>query len=322
MIGLPAGIRKHPVSNAETMLGKAAGQGPLRTLPVRHSSARGINLQIEWRRAASLLRRRDHQARQPLARLASRRAHALGLEFLQSDRNIRAGCRMSADPISVWSSFLALPAAAKTAMSPLELDGYLTGIVATPQAAPIPPSAWMAQLWGDDEPIFEDDAQIKTVLGAVMIHYNTLIGDIDLSLARLEADRIVDYRPLFLSGDQKPTHDAVRAWVRGFWQAMELAPETWSKLAEDERTKIIIAPFVGFFDLGNLEPLEIPDDIDDRLDEDATLIPRMILLLRRLASIREAASRPAPLPRRSKVGRNDPCPCGSGKKYKRCCGRA
>ena len=22
-----------------------------------------------------------------------------------------------------------------------------------------------------------------------------------------------------------------------------------------------------------------------------------------------------------KVGRNDPCPCGSGKKYKYCCGR-
>ena len=32
----------------------------------------------------------------------------------------------------------------------------------------------------------------------------------------------------------------------------------------------------------------------------------------------------APPPRthdRPKVGRNDPCPCGSGKKYKRCCGR-
>jgi uncharacterized protein YecA (UPF0149 family) len=22
-----------------------------------------------------------------------------------------------------------------------------------------------------------------------------------------------------------------------------------------------------------------------------------------------------------KVGRNDPCPCGSGRKYKKCCGR-
>ena len=24
--------------------------------------------------------------------------------------------------------------------------------------------------------------------------------------------------------------------------------------------------------------------------------------------------------RGEKVGRNDPCPCGSGKKYKKCCG--
>ena len=26
-------------------------------------------------------------------------------------------------------------------------------------------------------------------------------------------------------------------------------------------------------------------------------------------------------PARAKVGRNDPCPCGSGLKYKKCCGR-
>ena len=25
-------------------------------------------------------------------------------------------------------------------------------------------------------------------------------------------------------------------------------------------------------------------------------------------------------PANGKVGRNDPCPCGSGKKYKKCCG--
>ncbi len=27
-----------------------------------------------------------------------------------------------------------------------------------------------------------------------------------------------------------------------------------------------------------------------------------------------------PFIRESKIGRNEPCPCGSGKKYKRCCG--
>ena len=27
-----------------------------------------------------------------------------------------------------------------------------------------------------------------------------------------------------------------------------------------------------------------------------------------------------PVTKKDKVGRNDPCPCGSGKKYKKCCG--
>ncbi|MFQ5866871.1 MAG: preprotein translocase subunit SecA [bacterium] len=34
-----------------------------------------------------------------------------------------------------------------------------------------------------------------------------------------------------------------------------------------------------------------------------------------------ASAIPAPVPKRRKIGRNDPCPCGSGKKYKKCCGR-
>ena len=27
-----------------------------------------------------------------------------------------------------------------------------------------------------------------------------------------------------------------------------------------------------------------------------------------------------PIVKKQKIGRNDPCPCGSGKKYKKCCG--
>jgi preprotein translocase subunit SecA len=35
----------------------------------------------------------------------------------------------------------------------------------------------------------------------------------------------------------------------------------------------------------------------------------------------DAGDRPSPLRREGKkIGRNDPCPCGSGKKYKKCCG--
>jgi preprotein translocase subunit SecA len=34
------------------------------------------------------------------------------------------------------------------------------------------------------------------------------------------------------------------------------------------------------------------------------------------------AEAPKPVRTGAKIGRNDPCPCGSGKKYKRCCGQA
>jgi hypothetical protein len=50
------------------------------------------------------------------------------------------------------------------------------------------------------------------------------------------------------------------------------------------------------------------------------------VLRERFRRMREVARRRGSLPAparaaKAKVGRNDPCPCGSGKKYKRCCGR-
>ena len=35
----------------------------------------------------------------------------------------------------------------------------------------------------------------------------------------------------------------------------------------------------------------------------------------------QAQARAKPVRTGPKVGRNDPCPCGSGKKYKQCCGK-
>ncbi|MGH7953684.1 MAG: SEC-C metal-binding domain-containing protein, partial [Limisphaerales bacterium] len=39
------------------------------------------------------------------------------------------------------------------------------------------------------------------------------------------------------------------------------------------------------------------------------------------AAATEAQAKARPVRAGPKVGRNDPCPCGSGKKYKQCCGR-
>ncbi|MBK9921634.1 MAG: SEC-C domain-containing protein [Elusimicrobia bacterium] len=48
-------------------------------------------------------------------------------------------------------------------------------------------------------------------------------------------------------------------------------------------------------------------------------------LIRTAQAARPAGDRPgaavAELPDVKKIGRNDACPCGSGKKYKKCCGK-
>jgi uncharacterized protein len=221
------------------------------------------------------------------------------------------------DPKTAWLSLLALPAAAKTGLSLLELDGYLTGVIVTPQSEPIAPSRWIAGLWGDAEPVFDDDAQIFRVMGAVYNHYSALVLDIDRALKRLQADRVCDYRPMFMPREGKPTHDAVRRWTRGFWRAMALAPKAWSALVEDDRTKILIGPFAAFINLGDQGSINIPGDVDAIRDESAAAIPPTILTLHKLATMLSESN-----PRKDrKTGRNDPCPCGSGGKYKRCCGR-
>jgi uncharacterized protein len=212
-----------------------------------------------------------------------------------------------ADPAATWLAFLASPGAPKTALSPLELDGYLTGIIVSPQPAPIMPSRWLGGLWGVDEPVFDDEKQ-----------NNALTKEIDRSLKRLEASRICDYRPMFLTDNGKPPHDTVRSWVRGFWKAMALAPEAWSALAGGKRGRALIGPLVGFFELEDQEPFELRNDAEVLLDEDAAAIPQTILALRKLAKIRSRSVTPA---QSSKIGRNDPCPCGSGRKYKLCCGK-
>jgi hypothetical protein len=57
---------------------------------------------------------------------------------------------------------------------------------------------------------------------------------------------------------------------------------------------------------------------DERL---RTRMARVRAVMRPIA-LSAAARRPEPAFRSESVGRNDPCPCGSGKKFKKCCGSA
>ena len=73
-------------------------------------------------------------------------------------------------------------------------------------------------------------------------------------------------------------------------------------------------------DAAEAEEPAAPEVSDDRRREVADVFAQM--MSRPAIVVPRPAAPPAPVnPDGSAVGRNDPCPCGSGKKYKKCCGR-
>ncbi|HEB50119.1 MAG TPA: preprotein translocase subunit SecA [Desulfobulbus sp.] len=65
----------------------------------------------------------------------------------------------------------------------------------------------------------------------------------------------------------------------------------------------------------------VQDDELERMEEERRLQRERELELARQQAAREEEGRKPVRRKEEKVGRNAPCPCGSGKKYKKCCGR-
>jgi uncharacterized protein len=198
------------------------------------------------------------------------------------------------------------------AMLVSELDGFLAGILVCPDL--IMPSEWLPLVWGDDEdtaPIFENSRQAEQLVGLVMEHYNTTAHD-------LQSGR---YAPVF---EVDTRHDEVlwELWIDGFDTAMQLRPESWVTLLQsDEDTRTALTGLIMLTRI-NQGDSGLPEDQIEELTEKAPdLIAPWVEVLHAWRVGQHLASQPAsPPPRFGKVGRNDPCPCGSGKKYKKCCG--
>jgi len=170
----------------------------------------------------------------------------------------------------------------------------------------------MAGLWGG-EPVFEGQEQAQAVLNAVMLRYDEILHQLDTAPKR--------FRPWYMAEAEQPASaEQAAEWARGFWKAMMLTPETWSPLVHDHENRLLLAPILCFIDAGEghgLIPVD-PDEVDDLLCDAAEIIPTIIPGIR--AYWRTGATSPQQPARSQRPGRNDPCPCGSGKKYKRCCG--
>jgi uncharacterized protein len=210
------------------------------------------------------------------------------------------------------------------AMCVSELDGYVAGLLLCPEM--IMPSEWLPEVWGlDGEPEFASMKQAEATIGAVMAHYNRVAENL--------ASRTKPYEIVLeqAEGEDEPLWEF---WISGFEQAMRLRLDAWEPFwaADDDITVGAIMMMTALIDLEAGES-SLPQENQDLLkDEACEIIPSLVVTMNDW--IKSQAQVPmggtpdwfgganvnsAPA-RSNKVGRNEPCSCGSGRKYKRCCG--
>lgn len=189
------------------------------------------------------------------------------------------------------------------------LDGLLTAIVSGPVT--IPPSGWLPAVWGEFEPAWEKESDFMDIMTLMMRHMNGISGTL---MTQPE-----DFEPIYLENRAGgKNHLIVDEWCAGYMRGVSLSMDAWDAGGE-EITQLImpILMFVSEEGWKSLDAMERSDveQLQQAVTENVRAIHAWWLERRqRETPARAPARRTAP-----DVGRNDLCPCGSGKKYKHCC---
>lgn len=202
-----------------------------------------------------------------------------------------------------------------------QLDGFLTALAVSPGS--VSPEEWLPKVWGKAPPRWEGPADEAAATALLMLAWETAQRRV-----RTPGDELTVEGALFwwLPDDPEAEHgddvDIGAAWAGGFLDGMALRDAGWDEwIAKDdwigEVEDYIEALAVGSYPPETEGGAPVPLPYRERLEIHASL-PDMLhdLHVHRIESLTPRQ----PVRRAALPERNDPCPCGSGKKYKKCCG--
>jgi uncharacterized protein len=230
---------------------------------------------------------------------------------------------LEADEMDELDRFLLSDATSDETMMLDCLDGYLTAIVIGP--ASIKTSEWLPGVWGPserDEPAFDTFEEAQHILDLILDQRNGIVESL-----RQDPDR---FEPVFdhvvYEGDTQEYLDG-EMWAHGFMRGIELREADWKPFLDDPDNAAVLRPIY-------LLGAEEVTDEEEKLVETpaqreglAKQIPASVAAIYRYwlphrKEVFEQAVTSTFQREQPKTGRNDPCPCGSGKKFKKCCGAA
>ncbi|MDP2005513.1 MAG: UPF0149 family protein [Rubrivivax sp.] len=222
------------------------------------------------------------------------------------------------------------------------IDGFMAALAAGPR---LPEAAqWLQAMFGDTfERVFADPEDHAQALRSLQVRLNVLRDQLDAQalfdspdVMRLDpwvAEWTDEDRQRLISESGFSEEDAAgmqtgALWARGFLDGVEAFPDLWAQPAQEEAAEMFAEA------LGQIAALRLPPGSEELKAHEARHYPkgsptRDDLLAEACMSAQDLrmfwvdfASKPETRRVEAVPGRNDPCPCGSGKKYKKCHGGA
>ena len=210
-----------------------------------------------------------------------------------------------------------LEACGPDAMNLEMLDGFFTALVCGPDL--MLPSEFLPEILG--QRAFESIPEAEVLFDLLWRHW----ASIALELLHICGPDEV-YAP-FLHEDEQGRLLG-NDWARGFIRVVEMNPTAWQELlpwpGKDDSTALLL-PMLWLAhehapDSAHRPPALTLEQRDELL---ALMVGSVTLIYQHFSPLRDRAAAAQEPTRRAgpKVGRNDPCPCGSGRKFKHCCGK-
>lgn len=206
-----------------------------------------------------------------------------------------------------------------------ELAGFLFAIACAPEV--IESSEWLPVIWGEDQSAlpFQDVATAQRVTGQIMALYNHIVAGANDESPALPPHCEIHPEVMANFDPESP----LAMWSLGFLDGLHYLEELWdaysgadAELAEE--LDYVAVPLIFFASREGAEAMHADSGSDESFEAVArSMVEIFPDAMMEYASIAHALEQAAHTPAvSSKVARNGPCPCGSGRKYKKCCGRS
>ena len=188
-----------------------------------------------------------------------------------------------------------------------EVQGFMMALLSGPDA--LNPTNWLPEILGE-ESLF--DAKERTEIERLVM---AMAADMRMKLNEKILPDLWFY-------EDEAGNPAFYTWCNAYLYALDIVPTDWFEAVDQEEFEDLFYPIMA---LGGIYDDEENGEVILHLNEKELTqlesdLPHVLLdiywywqaIINKPQTVRREGE---------KVGRNDPCPCGSGKKYKACCGK-